>query len=185
VDLTAPITAGFVYFTLARVYAYAEVVLAERRVWLTFETDAKGWQQTLVVVLLGQEGELSESKVLTGLKRRLNARKEGFTIEPFPNKPAGIGRAYGDLLLVYYVDSEIVEKPAAKQLSAEQLVEMVREEAVSVCGGALSLGFSQGAMPYGNESGRIEMWRRLVHHAIHNIQNSEGGRAFDDTEKMK
>jgi len=184
VDLTAPITAGFVYFTLARVYAYAEVVLAERRVWLTLETDVKGWQATLVVVLLGREGVLSESKVLTGLKRRLNARKEGFTIEAFPNKPAGIGRAYGDLLLVYYVDSEVTEKPTSRQLPADQLVAMIRKEASDVCGTALSLGFSQGAMPYGNESGRIEVWRSLVHQAIDNIQNSENKRIFDDREEM-
>jgi len=185
IDLTAPITAGFVYFTLARVYAYAEVVLAERRVWLTFETDAKGWQYTLVVVLLGKEGKLSESKVITGLKRRLNARKEGFTIEAFPDKPAGIGRAYGDLLLVYYVDSEVTEESASKQVSTDQLMEMVKEEASNVCGGALPLGFSQGAMPYGDEAGRIAVWRQLVHQAIHNLHNSAGGRVFDDMGSAK
>ena len=179
IDLTAPITAGFVYFSLARVYAYAEVVLAERRVWLTLETDAKGWQYTMVTVLLGKAGELSESKVITGLKRRLNARKEGFTIEAFPDKPAGIGRAYGDLLLVYYVDNEITEQSASKQIPTDQLLEMIREESIAVCGGALSLGYSQGSMPYGDEQGRIEVWRRLVHQAIHNLQDDKGGRVFD------
>jgi len=185
IDLTAPITAGFVYFSLARVYAYAEVALAERRVWLTLEIDAKGWQHTLVVVLLGKEGELSESKVITGLKRRLNARREGFTIEAFPDKPAGIGRAYGELLLVYYVDNEIAEKASLKQMSADELLAMVREESLTVCGYELPLGYSQGAMPYGDEQGRIQVWRKLVHQAIHNLQSDAGGRVFDDKESVK
>ncbi len=180
IDLTAPITAGFVYFTLARVYAYAEVALAERRVWLTLESDAKGWQNTLVVVLLGKEGALSESKVITGLKRRLNARKEGFTIEAFPDKPAGIGRAYGDLLLIYYVDSEVREKTSPEQMATEPFLEMIKEEATAVCGAMPPLGYSQGAMPYGDEHGRIEVWRRLVHQAIHSLHCDEGGRVFDD-----
>jgi len=169
IDLTAPITAGFVYFSLARVYAYAEVVLAERRVWLTLESDAKGWQQTLVVVLLGVDGQLSESKVITALKRRLNARKEGFTIEAFPDKPAGIGRAYGDLLLIYYVDNEITEKPSSQQISTDQLLEIIKEETARICGDMPPLGYSQGAMPYGDEPGRVEVWRKLVHQAIHGL----------------
>ncbi len=185
IDLTAPITAGFVYFTLARVYAYAEVVLAERRVWLTLEADTKGWQCTLVGVLLGDDGALSESKVIMALKRRLNARKEGVTIEAFPNKPAGIGRAYGDLLLVYYVDSEVTEKPILNQITMDQLMDMIREEASNLCGDTLSLGFSQGSMPYGDEQGRIEVWRRLVHQAIHGVQSDEGKRVFADMESLK
>ncbi len=185
IDLTAPITAGFVYFTLARVYAYAEVVLAERRVWLTLETDTTGWQHTLVVALLGHDGALSESKVLTGLKRRLNARKEGFTIEAFPHKPAGIGRAYGDLLLVYYVDSDVTEKPVSKLRAADPLVAMIREEISHASSGCVSLGFSQGAMPYGNEQARVDVWRRLVHHAIHSIQDKKGKRVFDEMERVK
>ncbi len=173
IDLTAPITAGFIYFTLARVYAYAEVALAERRVWLTLESDAKGWQNTLVVVLLGKEGALSESKVITGLKRRLNARKEGFTIEPFPDKPAGVGRAYGDLLLIYYVDSEVREQTSSKQMATEPLLEMIKEETTIVCGTMPPLGYSQGAMPYGDERGRVAVWRRLVHQAIHALYRDE------------
>ncbi len=180
IDLTAPITAGFVYFSLARVYAYAEVALAERRVWLTLEHDAKGWQKTLVVVLLGRDGALSESKVVTGLKRRLDARREGFTIEAFPDKPAGIARAYGDLLLIYHVDGEIGERPSPQQMSAGPLLEMVREEVAAVCGAVPPLGYSQGAMPYGDEPGRIAIWRRLVHQAIHNLRDDEDGWVFDD-----
>ena len=173
IDLTAPITAGFVYFSLARVYAYAEVALAERRVWLTLESDAKGWQNTVVVVLQGKDGSLSESKIITGLKRRLNARKEGFTIEAFPDKPAGIGRAYGDLLLVYYVDSEIRERSLLPQESTDQLLDIIKEETIVVVGTMPPLGHSQGTMPYGDEPGRIEVWRKLVHQAIHALHRDE------------
>ncbi len=173
VDLTAPITAGFVYFSLARVYAYAEVALAERRVWLTLESDAKGWQNTLVVVLQGKDGSLSESKIITGLKRRLNARKEGFTIEPFPDKPAGIGRAYGDLLLIYHVDSEIEEKNSPPQQATAPLLEIIKEEVAAVCRSMPPLGHSQGAMPYGDEQGRVAVWRKLVHQAILGLYRGE------------
>lgn len=180
-DLTAPITAGFVFFSLARVYAYAEVALAERRVWLKLEGTAQGWQQTLVSVLLLEDREAEETKMITALKRNLNARKEGFTVEAFPNKPAGIGRAYGDLVLIYYVDNNIVpDQPSATESSGEILA-LIKEEAAAITGverGRLAIGSCAGAMPYGDESGRIEAWRKLVTHAIHELHDAEGGRVF-------
>jgi len=188
IDLTAPITVGFVFFSLARVYAYAEVALAERRVWLTLDGDAKGWQHTLVAVLLLEGGASSESKMITGLKRRLNAKKEGFTIEAFPNKPAGIGRAYGDLLLIYYVDSEIVDLYQQEFASNKQIIALIEEAVVSVCGLTqknLPLGFCQGAMPYGDEVDRVGAWRKLVTSAIHDLHDLEGGLVFDSGQKEK
>ncbi|VAX05593.1 Adenylate cyclase [hydrothermal vent metagenome] len=181
IDLTAPITAGFIFFSLARVYAYAEVALAERRVWLKLDGDAKGWQHTLVVALLLEGGAASESKIVTGLKRRLNARKEGFTIEAFPDKPAGISRAYGDLLLIYYVDSVIVDKYPQESALNQQILALVEEEVATVCGlnqENLPLGSCYGAMPYGDDTGRVGAWRKLVTNAIHNLHDAEGGLVF-------
>jgi len=186
IDLTAPITAGFVFFSLARVYAYAEVALAERRVWLKLDGDAEGWQHTVVAVLLLEDKTSSEGKIVTGLKRKLNARKEGFTIEAFPDKPAGIGRAYGDLLLIYYVDSQVVDDYQQGTASNAQIVTLIEEEVAAVCGlnkGSLPLGFSQGVMPYGDEEGRVKTWRKLVTNAIHHLHDSEGGLVFDSSQK--
>lgn len=176
IDLTAPITAGFAYFSLARVYAYAEVALAERRVWLKLDGAAQGWQQTLVAVLRLAGGESEESKTVTTLKRRLNAHREGFTIEPFPNKPAGIGRAYGDLVLIYYVDSEIVADYPKAPAASDEILALIKEEAIAISGlgvERLPLGSSRGAMPYGDEQGRVEAWRKMVTQAINNLHDPE------------
>ncbi|MCP4040453.1 MAG: CHASE2 domain-containing protein [Gammaproteobacteria bacterium] len=179
IDLTAPITVGFIYFSLARVYAYAEVVLAEKRVWLNLEGGARGWQETQVAVLrLKGISESAESKLVTRFKRDLNSRKEGFTVEPFPHKPAGIGRAYGDLLLVYYVDSKIIDQPASAHPSGDDTPALVREVAAAVFGEGREpppIGSCRGAMPYDQEAGRIDAWRRLVTHAIQDLQSTEDG----------
>jgi hypothetical protein len=188
IDLTAPITAGFVFFSLARVYAYAEVALAERRVWLKLVGEAEGWQRTLVSVLLLEGSESGETKIITALKRRLNARKEGFTIESFPNKPAGIGRAYGDLMLIYYVDSDIVADYPQDEGPSNEILALIKEEAAAVCGlspGALFVGSCVGAMPYGDEKGRIEAWRKLVTHAIHAMHDPGGGGVFTDLKQKE
>ncbi len=186
IDLTAPITAGFVFYSLARVYAYAEVALAERRVWLKLDGDAEGWQYTLVAVLLLEGRASSESKIVIGLKRRLNARKEGFTIEAFPDKPAGIGQAYSDLLLIYYVDSEIVDEYQQESAANKQILPLMEEEVATVCGlsqGNLPLGSCQGVIPYGDEASRVGAWRKLVMGAIHNLQDSKGRLVFDSGQK--
>ncbi|MFC1685093.1 CHASE2 domain-containing protein [Pseudomonadota bacterium] len=188
IDLTAPITAGFVFFSLARVYAYAEVALAERRVWLKLEGAAEGWQRTLVSVLLLEGGESGETKIITALKRRLNARKEGFTIESFPNKPAGIGRAYGDLVLIYYVDSDIVADYPQDEGPSNEILALIKVEAAAICGlnpEQLFLGSSVGAMPYGDDKGRIDAWRKLVTHAIHAMHDPEGGSVFTDLSRKE
>lgn len=187
VDLTAPITAGFVYFSLARVYAYAETALAEQRVWLTLERDTKGWQQTVVAVMPLEEGDASESKVIAGLKRRLNARQEGFTVEAFPDKPAGIGRAYGNLLLIYFVAGEVVDEPRPDPTLMSRISALIDEEVAAVCGlnrGSLPLGSCQGAMPYGDESGRVRVWRSLVAGAIQELRDSEGRPVFAGEEEV-
>ncbi|TNG00916.1 MAG: CHASE2 domain-containing protein [Gammaproteobacteria bacterium] len=185
IDLTAPITAGFVFFSLARVYAYAESALAERRIWLKLDGDADGWQYTFVAALLLKGKASSESKMVTALKRRLNARKEGFTVEAFPDKPAGIGRAYGDLLLIFYVDSEIVDKDQLEPTSRQQILALIEEEVSAVCGFSrdnIPLGFYQGVMPYGDDVSRVRAWRKLVTGAIHNLHDSEGGLVFDSSQ---
>jgi len=177
IDLTTPIVAGLIYFSLARVYAYAEVTLMEQHVWLNVEKGIEGWQPTVVIVLqIDNLKESSVGKTVTSLKRKLNEKKQGFTIEAFPHKPAGIGRAYGNLILIYYVDDNIINEQPSTTEQGINTITLVKEVASTVCSNAqdsLHTGHCQGALPYGNEKGRLVTWQKLVTNAILNLKENE------------
>ena len=178
IDLTVPITAGLIYFSLARVYAYAEVTLMERRMWLNLDGTEKGWQKTTVTVLqLENMKESSEVKITTALKRRLNERKEGFTVESFPHKPAGVGKAFGNMVLIYHVENKVIDKEVSPSEQGKEIEAIVDEVVKIVCNKILDrvhFGFSHGAIPYGDDEGRCKVWQKLVTHAIMdlNAQNA-------------
>ena len=177
-DLTAPITAGLIYFSLARVYAYAEATLMEKYVWLNVEEGVEGWQHTVVVVL--QVDDLSESaegRFMTVLKRELNHRKPGFTVEAFPRKPAGIGKAYHNMFLIYYVESQVHTGQWNAKQQGEEILSLIQSVAKPLCAKdtmKLHIGFSQGPMPYGEEKLRIQAWQQLVTAALLHLRKPEG-----------
>lgn len=178
-DLTAPITAGLIYFTLARVYAYAEATLMEKYVWLNVEEGVEGWQDTVVVVLQVEDlPESAEGRFMTVLKRELNQRKPGFTVEAFPRKPAGIGKAYHNMFLIYYVENRVETGHWNATQEGETILSLVQSVAKSICSKdtmAFNLGFSQGPMPYGDEKPRIQAWQHLVTTALLHLKNQRGG----------
>ena len=178
-DLTAPITAGLIYFTLARVYAYAEATLMEKYVWLNVEEGVAGWQRTVVVVLQVDDlQESAEGRFLTVLKRELNQEKPGFTVEAFPRKPAGIGKAYHNMFLIYYVESLVQTGQWNPTQQEEDILTLVQSVAKALCSKesmALHFGFSQGPLPYGEEKPRIQAWQQLVTRALLHLKNQEGG----------
>jgi adenylate cyclase len=177
-DLTAPITAGLIYFTLARTYAYAEATLMEKYVWLNVEEGVEGWQQTVVVVLqVDGLPESDEGRFMTVLKRGLNQRKPGFTVEAFPRKPAGIGKAYRNMFLVYYVESRVETGQWDADQQGQDVLSLVQSVAKPLCSKdtmELHVGFSQGPMPYGEEKPRIQAWQQLVTRALLHLKNQEG-----------
>lgn len=178
-DLTAPITAGLIYFSLARVYAYAEATLMEKYVWLNVEEGVEGWQHTVVVVLQVDDlPESAEGRFMTVLKRELNQRKPGFTVEAFPRKPAGIGKAYHNMFLVYYVESQVQTGQWNATQQGEDILSLVQGVAKPLCSKdtmELHLGFSRGPMPYGEEKPRIHAWQQLVTKALLHLKKQEGG----------
>jgi len=178
VDLTAPITTGLIYFSLARVYAYAETTLLEKYVWLNVEEGVKGWQHAEITVLHVHDlSEGSESKFLTALKRDLNSRKPGFTVEPFPRKPAGIGKAYQNLFLIYYVENSVKNGQWASREHGENCQNLVQEVVQAICAQnhrGWHTGHSQGALPYGDEKNRIQAWQQLVTRTMLHLREQEG-----------
>lgn len=177
-DLTAPITAGLIYFTLARVYAYAEATLMEKYVWLNVEEGVEGWQHTVVIVLQVDDlPESAEGRFLTVLKRELNQRKPGFTVEAFPRKPAGIGRAYHNMFLIYYVESQVKTGLWSGNQAGADILSLVHGVAKPLCAKdtmECHLGFSEGPMPYGEEKPRIQAWQQLVTAALLHLRKQEG-----------
>ncbi|MDT7043983.1 CHASE2 domain-containing protein [Candidatus Nitronereus thalassa] len=177
VDLTAPITTGLIYFSLARVYAYAEATLMEKYVWLNVEEGVDGWQHAEIMVLHVEDlPEASESHFLTAFKRDLNNRKPGFTVEAFPRKPAGIGRAYHDMFLIYYVESAVKNGQWVPRTDGNTTRALVQEEAQALCAKehrVWRIGFCQGALPYGQEKGRIQAWQHLVMKSMLDLREQE------------
>jgi CHASE2 domain-containing sensor protein len=175
-DLTAPITAGLIYFSLARVYAYAEATIMEKYVWLNVEEGVDGWQYTVVVVLQPESlEEISEGRFLTLLKRGLFAKKIGFTIEAFSRKPAGIEKAFQNMFLIYWVENHVETRPWQVEKSGEQTLSFVREVAHSICGRdkiGCKIGWCQGPLPYGDERLRLEAWQNLVVKATMNLKET-------------
>jgi CHASE2 domain-containing sensor protein len=175
-DLTAPITAGLIYFSLARVYAYAEATIMEKYVWLNVEEGVDGWQYTVVVVLQPESlEEISEGRFLTLLKRGLFAKKIGFTIEAFSRKPAGIEKAFQNMFLIYWVENHVETRPWQVEKSGEQTLSFVREVAHSICGRdkiGCKIGWCQGPLPYGDEKMRLEGWQNLVIKATMNLKET-------------
>ncbi|MDR4492837.1 MAG: CHASE2 domain-containing protein [Nitrospirales bacterium] len=173
-DLTAPITAGLIYFSLARVYAYAEATIMERYVWLNVEEGVEGWQYAVVVIVQpGSLEEISEGRFLNLLKRGLYSKKIGFTIEPFSRKPAGIEKAFQNMFLIYWVDNHVEAETYQVKDLGEQTVSLVREVAQGICQEVrigYQFGWCQGPLPYGDERSRLEAWQKLVAKAIMNLQ---------------
>ena len=173
-DLTAPITAGLIYFSLARVYAYAEATILEKYVWLNVEEGVNGWQYVVVVIIQPESlDEISEGRFLTLLKRGLYGKKSGFTIEPFSRKPAGIEKAFQNMFLIYWVDSQVKTGEWEGQTLGEQTVGLVRDVAQSICQEDtihFKLGWIQGPLPYGEEKARMDAWQKMVTKAILNLQ---------------
>lgn len=173
-DLTAPITAGLIYFSLARVYAYAEATILEKYVWFNVETGKEGWQYAVVMVIQPESlDKTSEGRFLTLLKRNLYGKKEGFTIEAFARKPAGIEKAFQNMFLIYWVENQIHTGQWHVEPVGEQTVSFVREVAQNICGGdkiGCNIGWSQGPLPYGGEKVRLEAWQTLVAKALMNLK---------------
>jgi adenylate cyclase len=173
-DLTAPITAGLIYFSLARVYAYAEATIMEKYVWVNVEEGEDGWQYTVVAVVQPESlEEISEGRFLTLLKRGLYGKKVGFTIEPFSRKPAGIEKAFQNMFLIYWVGNHVETQPWQVGKSGEQTVTLIREVARGICGNygiGCRLGWCQGALPYGDEKLRLQAWQKFVAKATINLQ---------------
>jgi adenylate cyclase len=178
-DLTAPITAGLIYFSLARTYAYAEATLMEKYVWLNVEEGVEGWQQTVVVVLqVDNLPESNEGRFITVLKRGLNQQKPGFTVEAFPRKPAGIGKAYHDMFLIYYVESQVQSGQWKPAQEGEEILALVQSVVKPLCSNdtrELHLGLSQGPMPYGEKTHRIQAWQQLVLAALLDLNKQKAG----------
>ena len=173
-DLTAPITAGLIYFSLARVYAYAEATIMEKYVWLNVEEGVEGWQYTVVAVVQPESlEEIPEGRFLTLLKHGLYGKKVGFTIEAFSRKPAGIEKAFQNMFLIYWVENHVQTKPWQVEKSGEQTVALVREVVRSICENdriGCKLGWCQGPLTYGNENSRLEAWQHLVIKAMVNLK---------------
>ncbi len=173
-NLTAPITAGLIYFSLARVYAYAEATIMEKYVWLNVEEGVDGWQYAVVVIVQPKSlEEISEGRFLTLLKRGLYGEKVGFTIEAFSRKPAGIEKAFQNMFLIYWVKNHVETGPWQVEPSGEETVSLVRKVAQSICKEdriGLKLGWCQGALTYGDEKLRSEAWQKIVAKAMINLQ---------------
>ena len=177
VDLTIPITGALIYFSLARVYAYAEVTLMEKYVWLNLEEGVEGWQHTVVAALQAENlTEASEGQIVNALRRRLNEQKPGFTVEAFPRKPAGIGKAYGDTVLIYYVNAEVEQGEWNMDQPGDEIVGIVRDITQDVCGGSpetVHVGHCQGPMPFGDEKARVHAWKQLVTKAVMSVGDTD------------
>lgn len=173
-DLTAPITAGLIYFSLARAYAYAEATILEKYVWLNVEEGKEGWQYAVVVVVQPESlEEISEGRFLTLLKGCLYGKQVGFTIEGFPRKPAGLEKAFQNMFLIYWVDSHVEMKAWQAGPSGETTVSLVREVAQRICGPeniTCKLGWCQGPLSYGDVALRLEAWQQLVAKAMMNLK---------------
>jgi len=173
-DLTAPITAGLIYFSLARAYAYAEATILEKYVWLNVEEGEEGWQYAVVVVVQPESlEEISEGRFLTLLKGGLYGKQVGFTIEGFPRKPAGLEKAFQNMFLIYWVDNHVEMKAWQAGPAGEQTLALVREVAQRICGPeniGCKLGWCQGPLPYGDVALRLEAWQQLVVKAMMNLK---------------
>lgn len=174
VDLTVPITAGLGYFSLARVYAYAEATIMEKYVWLSLEEGQDGWQDAVVLVVQPESLEkMGEGRFLTLMKRGLFSKQAGFTVEAFSRKPAGLEKAFQNMFLVYWVDHHVVTGTWRPGTVAGQTIDLVGEVVGPLCrkaGIGCRLGWSQGALPHGDENGRLEAWQTLVAKAIVNLK---------------
>ena len=173
-DLTAPISAGLIYFSLARAYAYAEATILEKYVWLNVEEGKEGWQYAVVVVVQPESlEEISEGRFLALLKGGLYGKKVGFTIEAFSRKPAGLEKAFQNMFLIYWVDNHVEMKPWETGSSGDQTVSLVRDVVQRICGPekiGCKLGWCQGPLPYGDVKLRLESWQMLVAKAIMNLK---------------
>lgn len=173
-DLTAPITAGLIYFTLARTYAYAEATILEKYVWLNVEEGVDGWQYAVVVVIQPENLEkIPEGRFLTLLKNRMYEKQSGVTIEAFSRKPAGIEKAFHNMFLIYRVGNHVETGPWQANKSGEETVSRIREVAQSICGGdkiGCQLGWCEGPLPYGDVKLRLDAWQKLVAKAVSNLK---------------
>jgi len=173
-DLTAPITAGLIYFSLARAYAYAEATIMEKYVWLNVEEGKEGWQYAVIAVVQPESlSEISEGRFLNLLKRGLYGKKVGFTIEAFARKPAGIEKAFQNMFLIYWVENQVKTGQWQEESSGEQTISLVREVVQHICGAekmGCKLGWCQGPLPYGDEKLRLEAWQQLVAKVMMNLK---------------
>jgi hypothetical protein len=132
----------------------------------------------VVVLQVDDLPESAEGRFLTVLKRELNQRKPGFTVEAFPRKPAGIGKAYHNMFLIYYVESQVKTGQWNATQQGEEILSLIQNVAKPLCAKdtmELHIGFSQGPMPYGEEKPRIQAWQQLVTAALLHLKKEEGG----------
>jgi hypothetical protein len=134
----------------------------------------EGWQYAVVVVVQPESlEEISEGRFLTLLKRGLFGKQVGFTIEAFSRKPAGIEKAFQNMVLIYWVDNHVETAHWQVKQSGEQTMSLVRDVAQRICGPekiTCKLGWCQGPLPYGDVTLRLEAWQKLVAKAIMNLK---------------
>ncbi len=173
-DLTAPITGGLIYFSLARVYAYTEATILEKYVWISSQPGAEGWQYAVVVIAQPERLEkISEGRFVNLLKRGLYGQRAGMTIEPFSRKPAGIGKAFQNMILVYWVGNQVKTGTWQPEEFGGETVTLVRDVAQRICKKeslGCKFGWCEGALPYGDPEKRLGAWQKLVAQAIIKVQ---------------
>jgi hypothetical protein len=98
-------------------------------------------------------------------------------VEAFPRKPAGIGKAYHNMFLIYYVESQVHTGQWNAKQQGEEILSLIQSVAKPLCAKdtmKLHIGFSQGPMPYGEEKLRIQAWQQFVTAALLHLRKPEG-----------
>jgi adenylate cyclase len=178
VDLTVPVTVGFFYFLLGRVYKMAEAFLADQYVWIPRpKAESELWQSAVVFALQLNEEQLSSERKKTGkFKWHLKSIHPTYSVEEFPDKPIGIQRGLSDVVLIYYLGDIVDQKSLASQSELEQRIVEVKQAAKTIYQfDQLQLGVASGGIPVDNETHKNQVWKQLVTTALYHLHHKGHG----------
>ena len=169
VNLTAPITLGFIFFSIARVYAHTTEKALERNVVAETYARAGSWRAVLLVINLSQNDRAPTASIVDKLRRQLEQlAKLERSVDQIKGEQKGVWSLLNGTLVVSWIHA-IGDDTVARQIAVD--VDQVKNGLPSILEavrGRRPVSYAviehEEVLETGEQAGAS--WRRTLAHAL-------------------
>ncbi len=176
-NLTGPVTVGFIYFSIAKVYAMATARALERNVVAQSFKGSHATIGTVAVFQISGPDEFSTGMVTRGVKRALDKMATSRDVEIVRGKQRGIlGLLQGTLVVTWLHGADDAADQARVVREADELVPLIERlvQELGINGEKLeSSGVASAALSAPDQRPSKAQWRHLLGKALEQMQTKQ------------